>query len=101
MHAANLPGIPRSTGEKEHDVVVGEGGSWDAPGYFRLGSSYGGTGRKHHGRQPASQLDDYQRQPRADQRHRRVLFSGFPRQELALHDCPGKRWGCSFAGVRT
>lgn len=91
MHAANLPGIPRSRGEKEHDVVAGEGGSWDAPGYFRLGSSYGGAGRNQHGRQPASELDDRRREPRAGPRHRPILSSGFPRRELALHHSPGKR----------
>lgn len=86
MHAANLPGIPWSRGEKEHDVVVGEGGSWDAPDYFRLGPSYGGAGRNHHGRQPVSKLHDSQRHAR-----RRILFSGLPRQKLTLHHHSGKR----------
>lgn len=88
MHAANLPGIPWSRGEKEHDVVVGEGGSWDAPDYFRLGPSYGGAGRNHHGRQPVFQLHDSQRHAR---RHRRIPFSGLPRQKLTLHHHSGKR----------
>lgn len=85
MHAANLLGIPCSRGEKEHDVVVGEGGSWDAPN-FRLGSSYGGAGRNQHGRQPASKLYDFYR--RRSSRHRRLL-SGLPRQEFALQRYSG------------
>lgn len=88
MHAANLLGIPWSRGEKEHDVVVGEGGSWDAPDYFRLGPSYGGAGRNHHGRQPVSKLHDSQRHAR---RHRRILFSELSRQKLTLHHHSGKR----------
>lgn len=88
MHAANLPGIPWSRGEKEHDVVVGEGGSWDAPDYFRLGPSYGGAGRNHHRRQPVSKLHDSQRHAR---RHRRFLFSELPRKKFTLHHHSGKR----------
>lgn len=82
MHGLNLPGIPRSRGEKEHDVAVDEGGASDAPD-CRLGS-YGGEGRNHHGRHPASKPDDY--------RHtrRRRLLSRISWQELTLHGHAGK-----------
>lgn len=82
MHRLSLPGIPWSRGEKEHDVAVDEGGASDAPDR-RLGS-YGGDGRDHHRRHPASKPDDY--------RHtrRRRLPSRIPRQELTLHRRPGK-----------
>lgn len=81
MRVRSNRGGPRSKGEKEHDVVIGEGGVWDAPD-FRLGS-YGGEGRDHHGGHPIFQSDDHRHQ-----RQRRVT-SKISRQAFALHAFSG------------
>lgn len=82
MHGQRLRGIPWSRGEKEHDVAVDKGGASDAPD-CRVGS-YGGEGRNHHGRHPASQPDHY------CHTRRRRLPPWIPRQKFAIHGHAGK-----------